>query len=284
MNHRVATEEVQEQAALYTLGALSQLEARRFESHLGDGCDVCNTELIQFSEVSGLLGLAASEADPPPSLRGRLLERIGNEAQQPAQKPSMRSAPAPKLAPSATPIAARRSPTGWIPWAIAACLAIFSIASIVAWRRADDQIAQVRKEADRLQVLTDQARESADEANLISGVLESPGHVTVDLIGTADHTSSTGQVYWDKQRNRWVVVTNLPPAPAGKAYQLWFLAPSPVSAGMIKTNASGHGFSVIQIPQDLGQIGAAAITLEPEGGSEKPTMPIYALGKTTAAS
>jgi anti-sigma-K factor RskA len=29
---------------------------------------------------------------------------------------------------------------------------------------------------------------------------------------------------------------------------------------------------------DIGQLAAAAITLEPEGGSEQPTMPIYAIG------
>jgi hypothetical protein len=35
---------------------------------------------------------------------------------------------------------------------------------------------------------------------------------------------------------------------------------------------------VVRVPGDLGEIVAAAITLEDEQGSEVPTMPIYAKG------
>ena len=40
MRHDRATEETRETAALYALGALSQHEARAFEIHLAEGCDV----------------------------------------------------------------------------------------------------------------------------------------------------------------------------------------------------------------------------------------------------
>jgi len=68
----------------------------------------------------------------------------------------------------------------------------------------------------------------------------------------------------------------------GKAYQLWFIttAQAKISAGVIRTDVTGQSFTIIDVPSDVSkQVAAAAITLEPEGGSEQPTMPIYVLGR-----
>ncbi|HEY6327932.1 MAG TPA: anti-sigma factor [Blastocatellia bacterium] len=273
----MATDEVKEQAALYALGALSQIEARRFESHLGEDCGVCWSELSQFEEVVGALGLDAPEAAPPTALRDRLLERIGTESRKtPSQGPSGRPVVPRQPQPAVTTV---RTGSGWLAWAIAACLAIFSITMLIEWRRTNDQISEVRSQFLSRQVLIDRQKDALDEDRQVIGVLRSPGSATVDLIGNTDHTTPVGRVYVDNADKRWVVVADLEPAPAGKEYQLWFIAPGPVSAGMLKTDDLGHGFSVVQIPPGLSQIGAAAITLEPEGGSKQPTMPIRALGK-----
>jgi anti-sigma-K factor RskA len=79
-----------------------------------------------------------------------------------------------------------------------------------------------------------------------------------------------------------VVTADLPPAPEGKVYQLWFVTPdAKISAGLINLDKNGHGFTAVQFPPSVTQLAAAAITLEPEGGSEQPTMPIYALGSAS---
>src|SRR5262249_39888967 len=82
MEHKLATDEIKEQAALYALGALSQIEAHAFENHLADGCQVCQAEVSGFDSVVGELGLAAPAASPPAHLRGLLTARIANEPQQ----------------------------------------------------------------------------------------------------------------------------------------------------------------------------------------------------------
>jgi anti-sigma-K factor RskA len=56
-------------------------------------------------------------------------------------------------------------------------------------------------------------------------------------------------------------------------------ADAKVSAGLIEPNPRGHGFVVVDVPANVGQMQAVAITLEPQGGSPQPTMPIYVLGK-----
>lgn len=86
------------------------------------------------------------------------------------------------------------------------------------------------------------------------------------------------KVFWDIQGKRWVVSADLPPPPEGKVYQLWFVTPAAkVSAGVLNLQNDGHGFTVVQVPTDIGQIAAAAISIEPEGGSAQPTE-VFLLG------
>jgi len=271
----VANDEIKEQAALYALGALSQLEARSFEAHLRDGCTVCQAELAAFENVVGVIGLDPDEVSPPPGLRNKLMSQISSDPrEQKSITPLERTQPT-------TRVPERQGGFGgmrWFPWAVAASLALVAVVSFLAWQRADERVGSLTTEARQLELAV-AAR--SKEQNEINKVLLTPGATRIDLAGLSGHPSARGVVYVDPQDKKWVVDTDLPPAPAGKEYQLWFLAPGPVSAGMIKTDASGHGFSIVNVPANVGQIAAAAITLEPEGGSQTPTNPIYVLGKTS---
>lgn len=83
--HSAAEEEMNERAALYALGALSQHEARAFEEHLAEGCDACATIHRDFEETVATLGFAAPEATPPPRVREQLLACLAEETrEQPA--------------------------------------------------------------------------------------------------------------------------------------------------------------------------------------------------------
>jgi quercetin dioxygenase-like cupin family protein len=80
MRHPAISDAIRETAALYSLGALSQHEARAFEEHLEQGCEVCKAELDSFDMTVGALSLAALEQEPPLRVRDELLSRInGNE-------------------------------------------------------------------------------------------------------------------------------------------------------------------------------------------------------------
>src|ERR1700730_6417508 len=70
-------EEIEEQAALYALGALPPEDAVRFEQRLAGGCPLCGAELKQCQETVMALPLSAGAVAPPPALRARFLERIG---------------------------------------------------------------------------------------------------------------------------------------------------------------------------------------------------------------
>jgi len=80
------TEQMQETAALYALGALTQHEARAAEDYLAETQNGFAEELAAFELVAANLALAAPERTPPPGLRQTLLARIAQEP-QPLAKP-----------------------------------------------------------------------------------------------------------------------------------------------------------------------------------------------------
>ena len=127
-----------------------------------------------------------------------------------------------------------------------------------------------------------QLRES-EHLQVIS-LLQQPGVNHIFLATQPDIPPSRADVYLSGQEKRLLVSADLPPAPAGKVYQLWFLAPGPKSAGLIQADQSGHGFAQANVPSDIVTLTGMAITLEPEGGSSQPTMPIYVLGKAAGAT
>jgi hypothetical protein len=177
----------------------------------------------------------------------------------------------------------------WIPWAVAALFLLAFVLSFVAWRterstlraRINEDIQSSESAQIENVELKRQLETTSNELVQINSVLSLPSWQIIPLKGQDPAPASSATVYWDVQGNRWVVTADLPPAPEGKVYQLWFVtAEAKISAGLIRPDQNGHGFAILQYPPDIGQLAAAAITLEPEGGSEQPTMPIYAVGTT----
>ncbi len=86
MRNKTGAIRVEEEAALYALGALPHGDAEKFRRRLAAGCELCRGLVEECEGVVNVLPLAAPEADPPPALRARLLDRIAAEtAARPAQ-------------------------------------------------------------------------------------------------------------------------------------------------------------------------------------------------------
>lgn len=294
MKHQAINEEHQALAALYALDALSQREAASFEGHLREGCSVCLAELEGFETVTASLASDGIEASPGPYLRDVLTARIEREAQDPPERTGASVIRFPEHSSARRSAADRGDQPLWktvLPWALAASFLIALTVSFIAWRAERRELTGMvgsnQEEAssalkDNLELREKLKRESlrTDELNQINSVLASGQWRVLTLAGQEPAASASATVYWDVKGNRWVVSADLPPAPAGKAYQLWFVTPdAKISAGMINPDLNGHGFTVVRFPSNVTKLAAAAITLEPEGGSPQPTMPIYVLGK-----
>jgi ChrR Cupin-like domain len=77
MSRRTGVREVEEQAALYALGALGPDETGKFERRLAAGCSLCRSTYAECRATVEALPLAAPDIAPRPELRSRLMERIG---------------------------------------------------------------------------------------------------------------------------------------------------------------------------------------------------------------
>ena len=99
------SEEQQDQAALYALGLLGTAEDAAFESELKVNAEL--RDLVrELREAAGDLALTTPSLQPPASLKQRIMREITTKQVVP-------------MPPQ------QRASFGWMPWAIAAGLAVF---------------------------------------------------------------------------------------------------------------------------------------------------------------
>jgi anti-sigma-K factor RskA len=248
-------EALQDLAAAYALGALSPEEARRFEAFLADSREA-QREVAEYRDVAALLALGGPEAAPSPDLRERMLSRIHGPSARPATSARRRSAPWGALA--AGLVAAAGLGFGY-----------------VQLREVRDLRAELSRTMQRLsetsQLLT--AREAT-----LNAIFE-PGVQMFQLTASGDPDPLI-QLFWDRERHQAIVHGyKLESVPEGRAYQLWFIRDgAPVPSVTFKPEPSGHvKLEQIPVPAD-GEVSAAAVTVEPESGSTRPTTPILLVG------
>ena len=114
MKHAALTDDIVERTALYALGALTQIEARAFEDHLADGCEVCQSELNQYQLAVEALAIATPDEAPSPAVRNRLLASIGDAPG--AGEAIEETASAAALAEAEPFVSRRADEDGWQRW------------------------------------------------------------------------------------------------------------------------------------------------------------------------
>jgi anti-sigma factor ChrR (cupin superfamily) len=80
------TQEKQERAVLYALGALGDEEARSFERDLA-GSTALKSDVDRFRDIANELAWNARRMTPPPSLKERLMARLADEPQEGQHEP-----------------------------------------------------------------------------------------------------------------------------------------------------------------------------------------------------
>ncbi len=228
-------EELEEQASLYVLGMLEGAEAAFEKQMLSD--PALQALVDDLDEAAAALAYDAPSHPLPPGLRTRLVEQVNS---------SKRVAFPPR--------------SSWLPWAIAACLAVacsYLAAERAVWRNRiatlehRDFLAQIQ-----IASLSSKLR-SAPDANAV--------------------------VVWDEKKQRGVLkVTRLPHNDKDRDYQLWLVDPrfkNPIDGGVFHVaNGESQRFPFQPISPVRGAKGFA-ISLERKGGVTKAEGPIVLLGK-----
>src|SRR5262249_27718798 len=115
----------QDQAALYVLGLLEPQEAAAFESELNANAELRDIAR-ELREAAGSVALTVPPRTPPASLKQRVMREIAMKHEEPG------------------PILRERGSFGWIPWAIAAGLAVFCGLLALDRVRLERQLADIR--------------------------------------------------------------------------------------------------------------------------------------------
>jgi anti-sigma-K factor RskA len=100
-------------------------------------------------------------------------------------------------------------------------------------------------------------------------VITSPTTKSIELKGLESSPKAKVTIYWNSMREAtYLVINNLPTPEPNKQYQLWAIVDKkPVDAGVFK-----HDLADVQTMKAFEKAEAFAVTLEPLGGSENPTL------------
>jgi hypothetical protein len=140
------------------------------------------------------------------------------------------------------------------------------------WQQAESRLVVAQSEQARYAAATQAVEKRLAARTDELGILRNEQFRTVVMTGTPAAPGARARVHFNPAtRTVYVDVNNLPPAPAGKQYQLWALDKGkPIDAGMIAQNtAAGDS---LQRMKDIASAQAFAVTLEPAGGRPEPTM------------
>jgi anti-sigma-K factor RskA len=249
-------DELKANAAGYVLGSLDAHERQAFESHLAQ-CAECRTEVESLRPIVGVLADAVPQVTPRPEVRNRVLgigtvSRVTTLAEDVVVRGSL-------------PQKRKSRPSRSMLWlSIAASIVIAVGAAIYA--------GGIRQQLGELQARFDQAQTAA-------AVLTAPDLASIDLQGQPTAPDARARALWSRSRGLVFTAANLPPAPAGKAYQVWVVtAQRPISAGLFTTDPAGGVTQYYYTPSDIAAPVAVAVTLEPAGGVASPTGEKYLVG------
>lgn len=226
-------EQLRDDAAAWVLGSLDDAEAAVFERLLETSPEA-RTEVDELREAADVLPYAVGSISPPPELRDRIMSIVESEAEV-----------LHAVGASADRPAGRRRATGWRAWLRPVPIAATACALVLA--------------------------------GLVAGLLIGGGEsastrtVAAQVTGTeAQGADARLEIEGDRAE---LVVDGMDAPGAGHVYQVWYLhdgATEPVPAGaLFDVDHAGHGAAAL--PGGVDGVKTVMVSVEPAGGSEKPT-------------
>lgn len=244
----------------YRLGADDEQEARAFE------------------EVAAELALSAEPVQPRPELKAALFAQLQNTPQLPARDvapptaqpvaaeaeahdatPAIDAAPASPVAPETTPGRAERAAQRR--WFQRPALLLSAAAAAIVLFVGGAFVGSTLSGGNSYQ---------SQQASALAEINAAPDvqRATAQVEG-----GGTATLVWSGELGRSALVANdLPELPGDKTYELWYLRDGKaIPAGTMRASDSGSTWRVLT--GDMAAGDAVGVTVEPRGGSDKPTSP-----------
>ena len=261
--------EADDLAPAAALDALDAGEEAALRAHLA-ACPETHPAFATFALTAASLAELVDPVPPPPSVKTRLLAAVAEDLAGRGVDTSERTPAArgvtPDVAASAPPVdlaterGRRRPVLGWV-LAAAAVLAIVVLAGLSLF----------------LQARVDTAEQLALQLRDAIGAAGQPGARVATVSGTDAQPGAGGFVVLPADGTGYVVVDDLAPLAAGQVYEAWTIVgdAAPVPAGLATPT---DGLAIFPLASGTA-VEVVALTIEPAGGSDTPTMPIQAAGQ-----
>jgi anti-sigma-K factor RskA len=235
----------------YVLGALPEDERRSFEDYLARHPER-QAEIDELGAVAGLLAFSPQEQEPPPELRSRVTEVVEAEAEP--SRARRRSA----LARVGDYLSVRNLALG------AAALLVVGLLSwnVLLQNQIQDLQGQVADALGQVQNLQGELADAQDQQQVQRSR-------TIELAGSWADQGATAEVA-SLQKNQIILVArNMPSVPEDRTCQIWVIKDDvPQPSGLFQPDANG---TATPITNSISEADVIAVTVEPAGGSEKPT-------------
>jgi anti-sigma-K factor RskA len=287
----------QDDLLLFALQFLPEEQMLSAQEHLLE-CEDCRR---QVSFVQGDLASYAMTAEShavPAGARERLLRSVAKEKKAVTVAAPVAAVAGPSLVAAApaepygnlstrrifsiedVPVRKRMGFGGWAGWAIAAVAIAAAGLEYQQNKDAKDQLAEV-------QTKYAQTADNASKASVVLDTLTDASAKQVALhlpLGSKPTVFPEGHAsYLAKKGSVVFVANNLDQLQANTTYELWLIPAGPnakpIPAGTFKPDTYGRASLVtsgLPVGVDAGSFG---VTIEPEGGSKTPTLPIVLAGE-----
>jgi anti-sigma-K factor RskA len=232
-------DELRDQYELYALGVLDAGERAELDAHLRREGDPCIAGVQHARELVSSLALTSPESRPPARLRSKVVALVGE----------------PKRTWNWTLV--------WI--AASACLAVAVVWFGVTRRDEQRSLAGVRQELQRKNLELTTLTEAF-------ALMNDPAAKQL-VFGEGAPKPPHGRVFVNPKQGVLLIASNLPPAPAGKIYEMWIIPKggNPLPAGLFQSQPDGTAMYLRKGTVDMASTGVIAVTLEPAAGSQAPT-------------
>lgn len=243
----------------HSIGATDPDEAALIERGLGD-CPGAARELAAYRDMAGRLAANAPAAEPPARLRDSILAAARRTPQtgpgrQRAARPSART-----LLPFAAPHPGGLRLTLGLVAAVAIIFAgaLWALSELSRLRATNAWLAE---RIERQGALIDTFQ--AADARLLR----------LPTAANGQETGANALVVWSPGLKQGMLMAEkFPAAGEGKVFQVWLTRGEQItSLGTFPTNAQGAGYLVLPADVLAEPFDALGVTVEPAGGSERPT-------------
>ncbi len=176
--------------------------------------------------------------------------------------------------------------TSYIGWAASVVLLVVLGIQFNKNKDLQQQVVNIQTEKTLLEGKINVVEEDASQTKLLLNVLRNKDFIQIPLEAQKVDPRAYASVYWDKEnQTAYIDVAGLPTPPPGKVYQVWSLKLDPLtptSLGVLEKFKEDK--NKIFALTNINNSEAFGITLEPEGGSESPTLEqLYTLGTVSSS-